>query len=115
MIQHRQQSPMTQTTQEIEIAPDSHLKEVLGKTKTWVNSNHHQAIKNVSPLLQVSAKASDGVIEALESRDNLIVAVQWHPEWMYPIDANSRALFDDFVDRVKESVQFLGNKQVNNI
>jgi putative glutamine amidotransferase len=30
--------------------------------------------------LIVSAKASDGVVEGLETPDGLIIAVQWHPE-----------------------------------
>jgi putative glutamine amidotransferase len=45
-----------------------------------VNSLHHQVVEEVGEGLIVSAKASDGVVEGLESPDGKIVAVQWHPE-----------------------------------
>jgi putative glutamine amidotransferase len=45
-----------------------------------VNSLHHQVIDEVGEGLVVSAKASDGVVEGLETPDGSIVAVQWHPE-----------------------------------
>lgn len=46
-----------------------------------VNSFHHQAVRTPGPLLQVAAKAGDGVIEAVESNEfKSIIGVQWHPE-----------------------------------
>jgi len=45
-----------------------------------VNSLHHQVVDIVGQGLIVSAKASDGVVEGLETPDGRIVAVQWHPE-----------------------------------
>lgn len=46
-----------------------------------VNSFHHQAVHTPGPLLRVSAKAADGVIEAVESNEfKSIIGVQWHPE-----------------------------------
>jgi putative glutamine amidotransferase len=45
-----------------------------------VNSLHHQVVDIVGEGLIVSAKASDGVVEGLETPDGRIVAVQWHPE-----------------------------------
>jgi putative glutamine amidotransferase len=45
-----------------------------------VNSLHHQVVEEVGEGLIVTAKASDGVIEGLETADGRIVAVQWHPE-----------------------------------
>ncbi len=45
-----------------------------------VNSLHHQVIDEVGEGLIVSAKATDGVVEGLETIDGRIVAVQWHPE-----------------------------------
>ncbi len=45
-----------------------------------VNSLHHQVVEEVGEGLVVSAAASDGVVEGLESPDERIVAVQWHPE-----------------------------------
>ena len=45
-----------------------------------VNSLHHQVVDEVGEGLIVSAKASDGVVEGLETPDGKILAVQWHPE-----------------------------------
>lgn len=45
-----------------------------------VNSLHHQVVDVVGEGLIVSAKASDGVVEGLETPNGRIVAVQWHPE-----------------------------------
>jgi putative glutamine amidotransferase len=45
-----------------------------------VNSLHHQVVDEVGEGLIVTAKATDGVVEGLETPDGAIVAVQWHPE-----------------------------------
>ena len=46
-----------------------------------VNSFHHQAVRSTGSLFRVSARSSDGVIEAMESTvHKSILGVQWHPE-----------------------------------
>jgi putative glutamine amidotransferase len=45
-----------------------------------VNSLHHQIVETVGDGLTVSATAPDGVVEALETPDGDLLAVQWHPE-----------------------------------
>ena len=60
----------------------SRLEEVYGGTELLVNSNHHQAVKQVGARFRVAATAPDGVIEAMEALDPnwFCIAVQWHPE-----------------------------------
>jgi putative glutamine amidotransferase len=45
-----------------------------------VNSLHHQVLEAPIPAHVVSARAGDGVIEAIEIPGRPVFAVQWHPE-----------------------------------
>ncbi|MBM3781484.1 MAG: gamma-glutamyl-gamma-aminobutyrate hydrolase family protein [Acidobacteria bacterium] len=46
-----------------------------------VNSRHHQAVKEVGSGLRVTARARDGVVEAVEFLTHpFAIGVQWHPE-----------------------------------
>jgi putative glutamine amidotransferase len=71
-----------------------HLRSLCGAAQAQVNSSHHQSILAPGRGLKITASAADGVVEAVEWRedDNWIVGVQWHPERM-PADALSQALF----------------------
>ncbi len=101
----------------VHIAPESRLAKLLppDAEPPQVNSSHHQAIDKVGDNLRVSAvSAADGVVEAVEldSTEQFVVAVQWHPERTYAVSAFSRAIFAAFVQaagawqprRVEESV-----------
>lgn len=48
----------------------------------FVNSSHHQAIKNLGNDLIATAYAMDGTIEAIEHISKPYIAVQFHPERM---------------------------------
>ena len=61
----------------INIKENTFLYEIYNSNE-YVNSFHHQSIKEVANGFNVSAIAEDGTIEAIE-KDN-IVGVQWHPE-----------------------------------
>ena len=64
----------------IEVEPDSLLRRILGRDRVAVTSSHHQAVGRTGPLV-VSARTSDGVIEAVEHPDRrFLVGVEWHPE-----------------------------------
>jgi putative glutamine amidotransferase len=75
-----------------------------------VNSSHHQAIAKLGKNLRVSARAKDGIIEAIEdTRDGrFCLAVQWHPELTAVHDQLSREIFERFVTTCGErrSVNF---------
>ncbi|MCA8911127.1 MAG: gamma-glutamyl-gamma-aminobutyrate hydrolase family protein [Planctomycetes bacterium] len=81
----------------ISIDPASRFAKIIGATEIEVNSQHHQAIESVAGPLVVSAKAPDGVIEAIEFTDHpWRIGLQWHPERMTD-DARMQALFQSFV------------------
>jgi len=70
-----------------------------------VNSSHHQAIERPGRGLRITARAPDGVIEAVEwtEGDNWIVGVQWHPERMKG-HALSEALLRELVQAARGQV-----------
>jgi putative glutamine amidotransferase len=55
---------------------------------TEVNSYHNQACLKVNKPLEILAMADDGVIEAICSGENKILATMWHPERENPFRAD---------------------------
>jgi len=83
---------------EVAIAPGSRLHAAFEAPTIPVNSMHHQAVKQLAPALQASARSADGLVEALESgTDHFLVGVQWHPEMFEHRDERTRRLFQAFV------------------
>jgi putative glutamine amidotransferase len=80
----------------VRIEPESHLHRIIQMTDLVTNTRHIQAIADVAPSLRVSARTADGVVEALESADGRIVAVQFHPERM---GAAGDPLFHDLIEK----------------
>ncbi len=80
---------------DVTIAEGTKLATIFGAGKRSVNSRHHQVVGRLGEGLIVSARAADGVTEAIERPDRkFAVAVQWHPEDL-PQDG---ALFQAFQD-----------------
>ena len=69
----------------VDVLPDTGLAAVVGAHKSLrVNSRHHQGLKvqHLASGLRLSAIATDGVVEGLESRDGrFLLGVQFHPEY----------------------------------
>jgi putative glutamine amidotransferase len=65
----------------LHLEPGSQLAAVLGDAGDEVNSRHHQSVATPGAPLRVSARAGDGVIEAIEHASHgFCIGVQWHPE-----------------------------------
>ena len=81
------------------IAEDGSLLEKCWGKQFSVNTFHHQAVKDVAPGAVITARATDGVIEAISFPDHpYLHCVQWHPEVMAPQDQGARNWFKAFVD-----------------
>lgn len=66
-----------------------------------VNSYHHQAVKDVAPNLKVMAVSEDGLVEAVyKPEQKFLWAVQWHSEFSYKTDDNSRKIFKTFIEAI---------------
>jgi putative glutamine amidotransferase len=84
------------------IEPGSWLHRTVGRTEMAINSLHNQGIDRLAPGLVAEASAPDGTIEAVRVADaGFAVGVQWHPEYDWPTDAASRAIFTAFRDAVR--------------
>lgn len=73
--------PPRHPSHQIAIVAGSKLAEVLGTSAT-VNSYHHQSIAELGRGLDATARAPDGVIEAIEKRgaSSLCLGVQWEEQ-----------------------------------
>ncbi len=82
LVKHDQKQPREYASHNVKIEEGSMLGTLFPDTATLpVNSFHHQAVSEPGPHLRIAAKASDGVIEAIESNEHKsILGVQWHPE-----------------------------------
>jgi putative glutamine amidotransferase len=99
--EHDHDGPRDARVHGVSVDEDSRLHRVLGVPTLAVNSFHHQALDQLGDGLRVSARASDGTIEAVESRDRewWMVGVQWHPEELQQTpEAWDRDLLRAFVD-----------------
>lgn len=97
-IKHAQAASGNFPTHHVECVPDSRIAELVGLSR-FVNSRHHQAVAHPAPGLTVTAKAEDGVIEALEG--DHFLGVQWHPENLWQQDPTQLKLFADLIVRAK--------------
>lgn len=88
----------------LKVDRESRLATVLGESETEVNSFHHQSVKDPAPGFAVTARSSDGVVEAIEHpRKRFVVAVQWHPERMVDRHPAQRRLFEALVAAAKSA------------
>lgn len=101
-IKHSQSAPRHISTHTVTIESDSILGHLLGE-KLFVNSFHHQAVDQPGPRFNVTARATDGIIEAIESNEMKdIIGVQWHPECYAPAgDKTMAPIFRYFVERAE--------------
>jgi putative glutamine amidotransferase len=99
-LAHEQPNPRTEPGHEVEVAAGSLLYGITGAPRVEVNSAHHQAADRVPAGVVVSARAPDGVIEAIEAPAyRFALGVQWHPE--YAVTPADPAILRAFVDAAR--------------
>lgn len=98
-IEHAARKGQTERFHDLRIDDESRIASFAGKSKTQVNSSHHQAIHEPGQGLRITARADDNIAEAVEweGDSNWVVGVQWHPERMTNDDSFSKHLFEEFV------------------
>ena len=97
-IAHKQSEPRDRQSHHVRLESGTRLHRLIGRDEIMVNSGHQQSVCDIAPGLIVSARALDGVIEAVELPDHpFFIAVQWHPEGTAHPDQPSARLFSGLV------------------
>lgn len=96
-IQHLQPTPLTQPSHHVDVTPESQLVKAVG-SHPYINSHHQQAIKSIAADFNIVATAPDGIVEAIESKDNSMQGVQWRPDKLN--DPAQDQIFSEFLARI---------------
>ena len=79
---HWQKEDYAKPTHHVRIQDGTLLRDVLGVDDVYVNSMHHQGIRDIGEGLVANAYGEDGLVEGVEATDKTFIAgVQWHPEF----------------------------------
>ncbi len=65
-------------------APDSLTSSVVGPLSLMGRSFHQQVVKQLGSDLRITARTSDGLVEAIEHTRAPLLGLQWHPELEAP-------------------------------
>ncbi|MCE9637579.1 MAG: gamma-glutamyl-gamma-aminobutyrate hydrolase family protein, partial [Planctomycetes bacterium] len=112
LIQHIPDVPGTGAhrggvSHEVRVEPGTRLASLGdGAATMTVNSFHHQAVGRLAPGLRIAARASDGIVEAVEAIDcagPFFLGVQWHPEREGNPVPYGRGLFAELVAAARRS------------
>ena len=101
-VDHDPDADRSSRVHDVIVEHGSRLASALGTERLVTNSFHHQSLDRVAPLLCVSARAEDGIVEGIESRDDAwwMLGVQWHPEELTETPEEwDRRLFRAFAER----------------
>ncbi|MDR2755172.1 MAG: gamma-glutamyl-gamma-aminobutyrate hydrolase family protein [Planctomycetaceae bacterium] len=97
-VSHSQKPPYHKPVHTVTLKPETPLFQILQINELPVNSFHHQGICRLAAELKSAALAPDGLIEAVyHPAKRFVFAVQWHPEFSWQTDSNSRKIFSYFV------------------
>ena len=101
-VNHRKISETEDRYHEVNVKEGTLLMDLTCSTTGTVNSSHHQSIERPGEGLIISARSSDGIIEAIEWDDKenkpFFLAIQWHPERMKDKQSPfSKKIIDRFI------------------
>ena len=103
-LNHQRMDKADEIVHEAPLTPGSLLARITGKRILGMNSSHHQAVLKTAGPLAAVARASDGIVEAMELRPEMtrrmpfLLSVQFHPERLAERHAEHQAIFSRFVE-----------------
>ncbi|MCK4677641.1 MAG: gamma-glutamyl-gamma-aminobutyrate hydrolase family protein [Bacteroidales bacterium] len=90
----------------VNIFEGSRLNEITGQQNGLVNSSHHQAVDRLADAFVVTARAEDGLIEAIEWKEPIdkpfFLGVQWHPERLTKNESLSTPIVLEFIEEARK-------------
>ncbi|MCR5350038.1 MAG: gamma-glutamyl-gamma-aminobutyrate hydrolase family protein [Acholeplasmatales bacterium] len=97
-VSHIQTPPYDKPIHDVNIIIGTPLFDLIKEVNIKVNSYHHQAVNKLSNKLKPMAISTDGLVEAVYMPNyKFLWAVQWHPEFSYKNDINSKKIFEEFI------------------
>jgi len=85
----------------VNVAADSHLHGIVGVRFCFVNALHNQSVDRLGERIAVSARETNGIVQAIEKSDHpFFIGVQWHPEYM-PQSPIQQGLFRGLVAQAR--------------
>lgn len=103
---HEQPAPKDVPSHEVAIVARTQLAALVGPAPLRVNSTHHQAVREPGLGVLVSARAPDGVVEAIELPDlPFAIGVQWHPEAVARHEPRHEAIYDGLVRAARDGLR----------
>lgn len=89
---------------ELELAERSRVRAALGRGRVEVLCLHHQAPDRIGAGLEVTARAADGIVEAVELAEEspFCLGVLWHPEQMVGEEDMQGRLYGSLVEAARE-------------
>ena len=103
-LRHWEERGLEDPEHPVQVEEDTLLHRWLGRRRLLVNSYHHQSVERPGEGVLVSARAPDGVAEAVEVHRGggvRALGVQWHPERSWRRDEASRRIFRRFAEWVR--------------
>lgn len=100
---HEQKGERDQPDHPLVLITGTRLAALLSPEDSQANSTHHQAVDRVGEGLVVSARADDGVIEAIEDPGSpFVMGVQWHPELLFASCPSHQRIYDALIAAARE-------------
>lgn len=104
-INHWQPEPYDAPSHHVHLEKDTLAQNVFGEDAIFVNSMHHQAVKEIGDGLVVAAKDDNGLVESLyDPNEKFLIGIQWHPEYA-PDLKESHQIGDAFVEACRKYMQ----------
>jgi putative glutamine amidotransferase len=98
MRHSRRELPRNTLIHSVSIEEGSRAEQIFGANEIWINSLHHQSVKDPGQGAHITGRAEDGVAELLEAPGyRFVFGIQGHPEELYTTEPHCVNLFAAFI------------------